>query len=120
VKSVYFPHCSIGEAECHSNSIGRSGERLKFGEFELAPDARSLWRRGEQVRVGSRALDILIALASRPGQIVSKDDLTNRPMTAGGRLISVTVAAGGLPCRIARCSVAMPSTFQAALPLSSM
>src|SRR5580704_5426298 len=52
------------------------GERLRFGEFELAPVARSLWRRGEEVRLGSRALDILIALASRPGQIVSKDDLT--------------------------------------------
>jgi len=52
------------------------GERLRFGEFELAPVARTLWRRGEEVRLGSRALDILIALASRPGQIVSKDDLT--------------------------------------------
>ena len=52
------------------------GERLKFGEFELAPVARALWRRGEPVRLGSRALDILIALASRPGQILSKDDLT--------------------------------------------
>jgi predicted ATPase/DNA-binding winged helix-turn-helix (wHTH) protein len=52
------------------------GERLRFGEFELAPVARTLWRRGEEIRLGSRALDILIALASRPGQIVSKDDLT--------------------------------------------
>jgi predicted ATPase/DNA-binding winged helix-turn-helix (wHTH) protein len=52
------------------------GERLKFGEFELAPVARTLWRRGEQVRLGSRALDILSALASRPGHILSKDDLT--------------------------------------------
>jgi predicted ATPase/DNA-binding winged helix-turn-helix (wHTH) protein len=52
------------------------GERLKFGEFELAPVARTLWRQGEQVRLGSRALDILIALASRPGQILSKDELT--------------------------------------------
>jgi predicted ATPase/DNA-binding winged helix-turn-helix (wHTH) protein len=52
------------------------GERLKFGEFELAPVARTLWRRGKQIKLGSRALDILIALASRPGQIVSKDDLT--------------------------------------------
>src|ERR1700723_2573689 len=55
---------------------GAVGERLRFGEFELAPVARSLWRRGEQIKLGSRALDILIALASRPGQIVSKDDLT--------------------------------------------
>src|SRR6267154_4864660 len=52
------------------------GERLRFGEFELAPVARTLWRRGEEIRLGSRALDILIALASRPGEIVSKDDLT--------------------------------------------
>src|SRR5271155_4348320 len=52
------------------------GERLKFGEFELAPVARTLWRYGKQVKLGSRALDILIALASRPGQILSKDDLT--------------------------------------------
>src|SRR3984885_4197565 len=52
------------------------GERLRFGEFELAPVARTLWRGGEEVRMGSRALDILIALASRPGEILSKDDLT--------------------------------------------
>ena len=52
------------------------GERLKFGEFELAPVARALWRRGEKVKLGSRALDILIALASRPGEILSKNDLT--------------------------------------------
>src|SRR5216684_2758819 len=52
------------------------GERLKFGEFELAPVARALWRHGEEIRLGSRALDILIALTSRPGQVVSKDDLT--------------------------------------------
>src|ERR1700737_735231 len=52
------------------------GERLKFGEFELAPVARALWRGGDQIRLGTRALDILIALASRPGQILSKDDLT--------------------------------------------
>jgi predicted ATPase/DNA-binding winged helix-turn-helix (wHTH) protein len=52
------------------------GERLKFGEFELAPAGRALWRRGEEVKLGSRALDILIALASRPGQVLSKDELT--------------------------------------------
>jgi predicted ATPase/DNA-binding winged helix-turn-helix (wHTH) protein len=52
------------------------GERLRFGEFELAPGARALWRRGQKVRLGSRALDILINLASRPGQILSKEDLT--------------------------------------------
>jgi predicted ATPase/DNA-binding winged helix-turn-helix (wHTH) protein len=52
------------------------GERLAFGEFELAPAARALWRSGAPVKIRSRALDILIALASRPGEILSKDELT--------------------------------------------
>ena len=52
------------------------GERLVFGDFELAPAARALWRSGTPVKLGSRALDILIALASRPGEILSKDELT--------------------------------------------
>src|SRR5271167_679480 len=64
------------EAEMSLKLGSAVGERLRFGEFELAPVARILWRRGEQVRLGSRALDILIALASRPGEVVSKDDLT--------------------------------------------
>jgi predicted ATPase/DNA-binding winged helix-turn-helix (wHTH) protein len=52
------------------------GQRLRFGEFELAPAARTLWRHGEPVKLGSRALDILSVLASRPGEVLSKDHLT--------------------------------------------
>jgi predicted ATPase/DNA-binding winged helix-turn-helix (wHTH) protein len=70
------------------------GERLKFGEFELAPVARALWRRGEPVRLGSRALDILIALASRPGQILSKDDLTQ--LVWRGALVDETALRVGI------------------------
>ena len=70
------------------------GERLKFGEFELAPVARVLWRRGEQVRLGSRALEILIALASRPGQILSKDDLTK--LVWRGALVDETALRVGI------------------------
>ena len=70
------------------------GERLKFGEFELAPIARTLWRHGEEIRLGSRALDILIALASRPGQIVSKDDLTK--MVWRGALVDETALRVGI------------------------
>jgi predicted ATPase/DNA-binding winged helix-turn-helix (wHTH) protein len=53
-----------------------AGERLAFGEFELAPAARTLWRAGVALKLGARALDILIALASRPGEVLSKDELT--------------------------------------------
>lgn len=52
------------------------GERLAFGEFELAPAARTLWRYGVPVKLGRRALEILIALASRPGEVLSKEALT--------------------------------------------
>jgi predicted ATPase/DNA-binding winged helix-turn-helix (wHTH) protein len=52
------------------------GERLAFGEFELAPAARTLWRSGSPVKLGSRAFDILIALASRPGEVLSRYELT--------------------------------------------
>ena len=52
------------------------GDRLRFGEFELAPDARILWHSGQRIKLGSRALDILIALALRPGQVLSKEYLT--------------------------------------------
>jgi DNA-binding winged helix-turn-helix (wHTH) protein len=70
------------------------GERLKFGEFELAPVARALWRNGETIRLGSRAFDILIALASRPGQIVSKDDLTH--LVWHGALVDETALRVGI------------------------
>src|SRR5271156_176133 len=70
------------------------GKRLRFGEFELAPVARILWRRGEKIRLGSRALDILIALASRPGEVVSKDDLTQ--LVWRGAFVDETALRGGI------------------------
>ncbi len=48
---------------------------LVFGAFQLIPGERLLLRDGVAVRVGSRSLDILVALISRRGEIVGKDDL---------------------------------------------
>jgi predicted ATPase/DNA-binding winged helix-turn-helix (wHTH) protein len=49
-----------------------------FGTFRLLP-ARQLLLEGEApVRLGSRALEILSALVERPGELVSKDELTAR------------------------------------------
>ncbi|THD60573.1 winged helix-turn-helix domain-containing protein [Phenylobacterium sp.] len=50
-------------------------EALAFGDFQLIPSERRLLRAGAPVRVGSRSLDILIALATRHGEILSKDAL---------------------------------------------
>jgi predicted ATPase/DNA-binding winged helix-turn-helix (wHTH) protein len=77
MRNLYtFCPAALAEPEMSHQLESVVGERLKFGEFELAPVARALWRRGELVKLGSRAFDILIALASRPGQVLSKDDLT--------------------------------------------
>jgi predicted ATPase/DNA-binding winged helix-turn-helix (wHTH) protein len=56
-------------------SSAGNGDAILFGEFCLAPSARVLTKRGEIVPVGDRALDLLIALVSRAGQVVSKADL---------------------------------------------
>lgn len=51
------------------------GQQIMFGPFRLCPQQRVLLRANTPVRLGSRALDILIALVDRPGEIVKKADL---------------------------------------------
>jgi predicted ATPase/DNA-binding winged helix-turn-helix (wHTH) protein len=46
-----------------------------FGSFRLLPDQRLLKEGNKPVRIGSRALDLLIALVDRPGELVSKEEL---------------------------------------------
>jgi predicted ATPase/DNA-binding winged helix-turn-helix (wHTH) protein len=49
--------------------------RLGFGPFELWCDQRVLLRDGEALPLGGRALDLLIFLVSRPGEVVTKKQL---------------------------------------------
>ena len=54
---------------------------LRFGpdgRFELQPGERRLLVDGEQAAVGARALDLLIALAARPGHLFTKSELLDR------------------------------------------
>lgn len=46
-----------------------------FGRFRLIPGQRALLKAGRPVRLGSRAFDILVALAQRGGEVVSKHEL---------------------------------------------
>src|SRR5262245_8951661 len=48
------------------------GECKKFGPFRLFPAERRLLRDDASVSIGSRELDILIALAERRGAVVTK------------------------------------------------
>lgn len=51
---------------------------LSFGAFELSTRRRALTREGRRLRIGSRAMDILLLLASRPGDLVTKDEIQQR------------------------------------------
>jgi DNA-binding winged helix-turn-helix (wHTH) protein len=51
---------------------------LCFGPFELSSRERVHRRDGVMLPLGSRALDILIYLAERPGELIAKQELLDR------------------------------------------
>jgi predicted ATPase/DNA-binding winged helix-turn-helix (wHTH) protein len=51
---------------------------ISFGPFRLVSSARLLEKNGVPIQIGGRALDILICLAERPGEIVTKRELLKR------------------------------------------
>src|SRR5262245_18041920 len=59
-------------------ALASSDHAISFGPFRLLPSQQLLLEDGKPVHLGSRALDILIALAEHPGEIVSKEDLIAR------------------------------------------
>jgi DNA-binding winged helix-turn-helix (wHTH) protein len=66
-----------------------------FGPFLFIPRRQLLLRRGEAVRVGCRALDLLAALVQRPGEPVTKRELIDQAWP------STTVGEGNLKVHIA-------------------
>ena len=55
-----------------------SEQVLVFGPFQLLPFQRTLLEAGEPLRLGSRALEILIALVERHGELLTKEELIAR------------------------------------------
>jgi predicted ATPase/DNA-binding winged helix-turn-helix (wHTH) protein len=51
---------------------------IVFGPFRLFPRQRMLLEGDKPLRLGSRALDTLIALVERPGELISKNELMER------------------------------------------
>jgi DNA-binding winged helix-turn-helix (wHTH) protein len=49
--------------------------KLRFGPFELDSRERTLRRDGMVLPLGSRALDLLVYLANRPGEVITKKAL---------------------------------------------
>ncbi len=66
-----------------------------FGPFRLDPEAGILFRRGEPVSLGPRAVGLLRVLVERRGLPVSKDTLMERAWTG------VAVEESNLPVQIA-------------------
>lgn len=54
----------------------RDGDALAFGPFTLRPGQRRLIAGSKTVKIGSRALDLLIHLVSRAGEVVGHRELT--------------------------------------------
>jgi DNA-binding winged helix-turn-helix (wHTH) protein len=69
--------------------------KLKFGPFELSSSERMLRRDGQVLPLGGRALDILIYLAERPGEVIAKQELMDRVWS------DVTVEEGSLRVHVA-------------------
>ena len=53
-------------------------ETFAFGSFRLIPAQRMLLEDGKPLRLGSRALDILVTLVERAGETIHKDQLIAR------------------------------------------
>jgi predicted ATPase/DNA-binding winged helix-turn-helix (wHTH) protein len=73
--------------EAHTSPISASSPRggvASFGPFRLYVTERLLERNGVPVKIGSRAVDILITLLEQAPEVVSQHDLNRR---AWGRLI---------------------------------
>jgi hypothetical protein len=60
------------------HAVALPGHAISFGPFRLVPSQRLLLEDGKPVRLGSHALNILIALTERPNEIVSKEVLIAR------------------------------------------
>ena len=50
-------------------------ETVRFGPFRASAARRELWMEDGPVTIGARALDVLIVLLRRPGELVSKGEL---------------------------------------------
>ena len=59
-------------------SILEKNDRLSFGLFEVDLEAGELWRGGHKVRLTGQPFKVLIILAARPGEVISRDELQEK------------------------------------------
>src|SRR5262249_5468024 len=76
--AVHRPYTDEPFFEKPSGSGGAAPTEVSFGAFRLRPTQFLLLEGDKPVPLGSRALEILIALLERPGELVSKQELMAR------------------------------------------
>jgi DNA-binding winged helix-turn-helix (wHTH) protein len=79
-----------------ATDITRREDVLSFGSFSLFPAARLLRKADKSIPLGGRALDILIALTQRAGEVVTHKELISRvwpDLTVEGANLRVHIAA---------------------------
>jgi len=57
--------------------------RIHFGDFEVDPRTGELVRDGDRVQLQEGPLQVLLALLERPGEVVTREELTRRLWPAG-------------------------------------
>jgi predicted ATPase/DNA-binding winged helix-turn-helix (wHTH) protein len=70
------PACDVVNSE--QSEPGAGEEVLAFGPFRLLLTRRMLMEGRRPIRIGSRALDILLVLVERAGELIDKDELIAR------------------------------------------
>ena len=73
-----------------------SGAELRFGAYQLLPEARILLRHGRPVEIGSRAFDLLHVLLRSRGAVVEHADIIRAVWP------TTTVEASNLRVQVAR------------------
>ena len=60
------------EVKMAQQAVSASKRAISFGPFRVLPTQRSLLEAEKPVRLGSRALDLLIALVEHLGEVVGR------------------------------------------------
>ena len=77
-RAVQSPYTDKPFFARRAESAGAAPTELSFGPFRLLPKQFLLLEGDQPVRLGSRALEILVVLLERPGELVGKQELMAR------------------------------------------
>jgi DNA-binding winged helix-turn-helix (wHTH) protein len=60
------------------SELNRVSVPIRFGPFEVSPDSGELRKNGTRLKLRGQAIQVLITLLERPGQLVTREELQDR------------------------------------------